>query len=297
MKKLKKNNIKIVYDTDDDLLNIDENHVVYEEFSKLASTIEYMLSNCDIITVSTDNLKKQLSRYSENITVLPNTLMKIWDFKPVIKNSLKSKKTIKIGYFGSYTHEKDVELIKDAIENVGKYFTKHDIVFEVIGACYKNQNWINPVYVPSSYSTNPTFKDNIKNKIIFSLNNFGLMKRNLAYCTFVQWMKNEINWDIAVAPLEKSNINSSKSNLKYLEYSAMNIPCIYSDVGPYKEIKDKKTGLVVENKTECWSNAIINLIEDEKLYESILKNAYDDIKQNYMVDNASSIWKKILDEI
>ena len=110
-------------------------------------------------------------------------------------------------------------------------------------------------------------------------------------------MQNEIDWDIAVAPLEDTNINKSKSNLKYLEYTALNIPGVYSNIGPYKEIGKKNTGIVVNNTPNEWENALISLIEDDQLYKLTLKNAHEDVSKNYLVKNSVEIWEKIIKEI
>ena len=52
----------------------------------------------------------------------------------------------------------------------------------------------------------------------------------------------------------------------------------------------------MNNTPEEWEKALINLIEDNELYETILKNAHEDVEKNYLVKNSSTIWKDILDE-
>ena len=162
--------------------------------------------------------------------------------------------------------------------------------------CSENHEWIKKINMPNNYKNNPTFKDYLKNFVSNFLSRLGLMYNSLPYINFINWMQNEIDWDIAVAPLEDTNINRSKSNLKYLEYTALNIPGVYSNIGPYKEIGEKNTGIVVNNTPEEWENALINLIEDDQLYKTTLKNAYEDVENNYLVKNSSTIWKSILDE-
>jgi len=293
-KLLKKNTIKIIFDIDDDLLNIDKTHVEYERYTKLKTTLEFLISKSDLITVSTKFLKQQLDKYNNNIIIIPNTLMKLWDY-PYNKNikKLKSKEKIKIGYFGTRSHGNDLLLIKTAISNVRNQIKK-EIIVETIGVCHENHDWINQISMPNNYKDNPTIKDNMKNSLQYILNKFNIMPPSLPYCNFIKWIKNETDWDIGIAPLENNNINRSKSNLKYLEYTALNIPCIYSNIGPYKEIREKNTGIVVNNTTNEWENALINLIENYELYETIIKNAQKDVENNYLVKNASLIWKQIL---
>lgn len=257
-----------------------------------------MLKNSDIITVSTENLKTRLNGLNNNIIIVPNTLLKLFDYDQNVKiKNLNNKKTVKIGYFGTRTHGNDIKLIETAIHNVKKTLKNKKIILEVVGVCSENHKWIKKINMPNNYKNNPTYKDHMKNIVSNLLSRINLMYNSLPYLSFINWMKNEIDWDIAIAPLEDTKINQSKSNLKYLEYTALNIPCIYSNIGPYKEIGEKNTGMVVNNTTEEWENALIKLIEDNELYETILKNAHEDVSKNYMVENASLIWNQILKDV
>lgn len=291
---IKKNDIKIIYDLDDDLLNIEKDHRDYERYSKLHDVFKYIINNSDVVTVSTQYLKTQLVQYNNNIRIVPNVLMKLWDFNPnkKIKN-LNSSKTIKIGYFGSITHGGDIQLLENAISAVKYHFKNKQVIFEIVGGCHENHDWINRINLPYSYGVKSTFKNKLMNVLAYFLNEFSILRVNLPYSSFIPFMKNEIDWDIGLAPLEDTSINRSKSNLKYLEYTALNVPGVYSNVGPYQEITNKKTGVVVNNSEE-WGEAIITLIEDNELYETILKNAYSDINDNYLVENAALIWDGIL---
>ncbi len=247
-----------------------------------------------MITVSTKYLKHQLLQYTDNITVIPNTLMNLWKFNSDKKaKNLKSKNQIKIGYFGTRSHGNDLLLLETAISNIKKQLKK-EITLEIVGVSHETQDWIIKINIPNNYKDNPTAKDKIKNILQNILNKFNLMPPYLPYCSFIKWMKNEIGWDFAVAPLEDTNINKSKSNLKYLEYTALNIPGVYSDIGPYKELGEKNTGIVVNNTTEEWETALIGLIEDNELYETLLENAREDVKKNYLVKRSAEIWKNIL---
>lgn len=293
-KKIKDNNIKIFYDIDDDLLGIDETHIDYDEISKLRDIYKFIIMNSDLITVSTSYLKGQLMEYNENIIIIPNTLMKLWNFNPHTKiKKLKTKKSIKIGYFGTLSHGEDIKLLENAINNVKNHFLDKEIIFEVVGVCPESYKWITKINIPRKYNIKLPFKDNIKSIVAYSLSKLNLLTYSIPYPNFVSWMNDEMDWDVAVAPLENSNINKSKSNLKYLEYTALNIPGVYSNVGPYTEISETRSGLVVNNTTKEWKNALISLIEDDELYKTVLCNAREDVEKNYQCENSVQIWKNI----
>ena len=106
------------------------------------------------------------------------------------------------------------------------------------------------------------------------------------------WIKNNINWDIGIAPLEDNMINKSKSEIKYLEYSSWGFAGVYSDVGPYSRVVDNyKNGILIKNN-DCdeWVNSIIYLIENNELYNNIRKNAIEDINANYSLDSFIDSW-------
>lgn len=76
-----------------------------------------------------------------------------------------------------------------------------------------------------------------------------------------------IDFDIGLAPLEDTIFTRSKSYIKALEYSALGIPVIASDVGPYREfVDDGVTGFLVRRESE-WIDRIRLLVEDADLRE------------------------------
>ena len=67
--------------------------------------------------------------------------------------------------------------------------------------------------------------------------------------------------DIALAPLLDTPFNRTKSNIKWLEYSACGIVGIFSDLTPYNSyVKQGKTGLLVDNSPENWFDAMDSLV-------------------------------------
>ena len=67
-----------------------------------------------------------------------------------------------------------------------------------------------------------------------------------------------MNLDIAVAPLAKIPFNQGKSNLRLLEYGALGIPVVCTDIDPYRN----SPACCVENTEEAWTGAIRERIYD-----------------------------------
>ena len=98
---------------------------------------------------------------------------------------------------------------------------------------------------------------------------------------YAQW-----NFDIGLAPLWNNKFNNGKSNLKYLENAARRIPTVASNLDPYQCIKQGETGFKC-NTTEEWVEALSKLIEGKDLRKRMGQNAYDHVKADYnAIDNA-----------
>ena len=261
--------IKLIYEIDDDLVNMDTTQPDFKRYEEKINVVRYLAENASCVTVTTDSLKASLLGFNSNIEIIPNALTDSWKLDELFE--IKDKKTIKIGYMGTTTHENDLKLIEEAIKNIQLNSDKK-IVFEMVGG------------------TDSSFKG-------MSRVNIPVNKRH--YPNFVEWLQNAVNWDIAIAPLVKNNnINESKSELKYLEYTALNVPGVYSDVGPYSKcIVHEDNGLLVKNNSVYeWEINMKKLIESKELREKILKNAKKDIFKNYVLDRLVNNWEIFLNK-
>lgn len=266
----KTNEIKLIYEIDDDLLGIDENHPDYNEFCDKKEVIQYLISNSDIVVVSTEYLKEKLISLNSNIEVIKNFSNDMLN----LKNNSFNSDILKIGYMGTLTHKNDVKLIERAVDNVKDYFSKKGkkVIFETVGVSDEEIDCAEQIKIPFKYSKYPYF---------------------------IRWLKRIVDWDIALAPLENIEFNKSKSEMKYLEYTSLGVPGIYSDFGTYGEvIENKNNGILIKNNSvEEWQSAIIDLIENTDLRESIVKNAHEYIENNYSIELIINSWFKIFEEL
>jgi hypothetical protein len=84
-------------------------------------------------------------------------------------------------------------------------------------------------------------------------------------------MMRNIKADIAIAPIGDTVFNLAKSDLKYLEYSAINIPSLFSTIGNGNGPYDKTPAQLVSNSADNWYTAIKELYKDENKQQEILK--------------------------
>ena len=261
--KCQKYGIKLVYETDDDLLGVEKNSPSYEYVNRVSKSIKDFIDASDVITVTTPTLA---SKFDEDKTVIiPNYYVdSVFD----IKEDIKNEGTLKLGYYGTLTHSKDLFLIKNVILKLKE---KYDFEFEVIGGFNASDNveeeWFKPVELPPN---------------------------NMDFEKFMGWLSKTIDWDIAIVPLEDSSFNQCKSELKFIELAVLGLPGVYSDMCVYNTVvSDGVDGFLALNEDE-WIEKIEKLILDKYLRKTIRQNALNKVLSDYLIDDRIKKWNVVL---
>lgn len=106
---------------------------------------------------------------------------------------------------------------------------------------------------------------------------------------FVKWREeSEIrdlqSIDIGLMPVPDTTWARGKVGFKAIQYSAVGIPPIVSDVGSGREVVDDgRTGLVVPNEPEAWRQALIRLISDPALRRQMGEAARAHVLARYSI--------------
>ena len=264
--KCKNHGIKLIYETDDDLLGVEKNSPSYDYVMRVADSINAFIDASDVITVTTPTLA---SKFDESKTVIiPNYYVdSVFD----IKKDIKKEGRLKLGYYGTLTHSKDLLLIKDVILRLKE---KHDFDFEVIGGFNQGDDidgdWFSAVELPAD---------------------------NMNFEKFMKWLSENVNWDVAVVPLEDSPFNQCKSELKFIELAVMAVPAVYSDMCVYNGVVDDGiNGFLAENDDE-WVEKIEKLISDKELCENIRQNALNEVLSSYKLEDRVNQWDEIISNL
>lgn len=252
----------IVFEIDDNLLDLPPNSKVRADYIDYLADLEVLASSASAITVSTPQLAKVLKNYSSNIRVFPNfideSLWKITDNHPNDKNIGNS--SVSAVYIGTKTHAEDLKIIRRPMKKL-QLESEGTFKFYVIGGEENSEStdWYSSIRIP----------DGCK-----------------AYPKFIGWLQNlELQFDFAVAPLAENSLNGCKSHLKYLEYSALGLPGIYSDFGPYPEvINHGVNGFLSKNTEADWYEKIDQMATNIKLRNNTKKTAYEDIQRNHLLN-------------
>jgi glycosyltransferase involved in cell wall biosynthesis len=108
-------------------------------------------------------------------------------------------------------------------------------------------------------------------------------------------MSSNIYWDIAIAPLEDNSFTRCKSDIKFLDYSALGIAGIYSRVAPYeKTVRHLETGYLANNSTEDWVKALDLLLKDDSLRQKLARRAKEYVLSARMLKQCAKNWHKAI---
>jgi hypothetical protein len=117
------------------------------------------------------------------------------------------------------------------------------------------------------------------------------LRGETSYPLFMLWFTSHLQWDIALSPLSETDFNHCKSDIKFLDYSALGAAGIYSRASAYtSSVQHLRTGLLVENSTESWDEALHCLITDDDLRVRLAHNARENLYTKRTLKHSSHHW-------
>jgi len=259
---------KIIYEIDDIIFKEDIPHYNKFRFAfedpKIRQTSLEIMQICDEITVTNKFMQDYYIEKTgnKNVTIIPNFIPKFWmdryfNFENVRNNYQKFKKKPRVVYCGSGAHFD--------IENRIKQKDDFHHVNDVIRKTVDKFEWVFVGGFPL------TLKDLIQEKKV----EYYQWSNLVDYPNYI----NSMNATVFYAPLEDSNFNKAKSDLKFIEACAMGIPVICQDLCTYSTAFHKfKTGDDLINQIEL-------LTKDSKKYTKEVKRARGYMKSRWMEDN------------
>jgi Glycosyltransferase len=230
----RRGDVATVYEVDDDLLNVDPSSEAAYAFYARADIRANIAANAacaDMVTVSTPVLAEVMSAYNSNVVVLPNALD-----GGLFDHARPRRGRLTVGWAGSATHRMD---LTEAASGVRQFLRRHpDVDMHFIGEDYSRL----------IAGTDTVLAGRIRHT--------GWRLDIAAYYA-------TLDFDIGIAPLRPHVFNRSKTAVKILEYSALGIPWVASDVGPYHD-HGPHGGVLVRYPHE-WPRVLGDLAADESM--------------------------------
>lgn len=196
--------LRHLHELDEDLLAVPADKDPQGSYAAYAPTLSRLLAAAGCVTVSTGPLAARVWDMNRNVEVVPNWLaLRLWR-GPLPRRERDG--TVRALYMGSVTHGEDLALVLPALTDVA---ARHpDFRLAVIGVQEEPlPRWIERIQIPEA-------------------------ARN--YPDFAGWLKAQAGqFDFGLAPLAAQGFNLHKSDLKLLEYGALGLPVLASDLPVY----------------------------------------------------------------
>ncbi|MFO1025107.1 MAG: glycosyltransferase [Acetobacteraceae bacterium] len=266
----------LVYDLDDDLLTVPPSHPDATTLRPKARVVRHMLEQADRVSVASTGLMQRLATIRHDAVLVPNGLdERIWAYGPTPPRW--QPWPLRILCMGSTTHERDLALILPALERLAAE-CQDRVVIDIIGMTpvFKLPDFVRRI-VPPFFATQ-------------------------SYPAFVHWI-NAITpgWHIGLAPLADTGFNRCKSPIKAMDYAALGLAVLASDVPAYRgSLADGEVGQLVPNDPNAWLDALSWLVRDQVQWRDyVLRSRQAFLAQASLTSQATTRranWLALLDE-
>lgn len=277
---------KIVVDNDDTYK--DDGGCKYTEFldeermkkglREVNHTFDSALKEADLVTCSTEFLKKEYELINPNVVVLPNCIDPFYFDEP-LKNETDK---VRIGIVGSIGITSDFDLCKPILAH---FKDREDVTFILFSMPPKGQDEITRQLYAEEYK----FLDEL------------LTYKNIEWQPFVDHQDyydtlNKLKLDISIIPRADNYFNRCKSNLKFLEMSMLEIPCIAqgfpTNDSPYEVDEDDAKHMIIVKENENWIPEIEALIKDKERRIEMGSKAREYVENKYNIEKNCFKWEE-----
>ena len=279
---LKAQGKKIVFDNDDtakDAGGFKFTEYMNEEKVKrgldvMNKNLDTFITEADLVTCSTEFLKKEYEVLNPNVIVLPNTVDPFYYPEP-LRNETD---IVRIGITGSVGVTADVEGLKPIIEHY-----QHDprVRLVLLSLPPEGNNEVYKQLYVEEYA--------FWNKMNIEWHSYAPTDEYYEYL-------NNLKLDMVIIPRHDSLFNRCKSNLKFLENSMLEIPTIGQSFStgdsPYEVNKEDAKHLLLATDTASWVAQIEKLIGDKELRLEMGKKAREYVEKTYSIENNSHLWRE-----
>ena len=281
---LKEAGKKIVMDNDDtyrsnsgvpvqmfgkDRENLDKaiNHIdtQLKEFAKIA----------DMVTVTTEFLKKEYEPYCKNVVVLPNCVDP-FDWEEPVKNDTGKTRIL---ITGSVASNKDYENIIPLLEKL-KGRKDVQLVLQALPADKEELKESREMYKPELVFWKQ-----------YDVEWYPFMKLT-DYLEFLPSLK----IDIMLIPRHDNYFNRCKSNLKFLEASMCKMATVAQSFpdgnSPYEVDKEDTENLILANTPEDWVDKVTDLLDNKEKIDILKEKSHEYVKNKYDINKCGHKWKE-----
>jgi len=258
--------------------------------SRLVSNVfkdqyESLIKEADAIITPSKTLAKKFRKLTKgkDVFILPNAI----DYDHY-KERPREHKDLMIGYMGAASHWRDLSIIIDVLEKLHEKYDFYFVLYGMMGepleaAMYYYNRLLSANLQPEQ---NAYYKD--------ALDFYQRLKKlKMLHIPFYPPELHpsalaRADFDIGLAPLEDTEFNNGKSDIKFCEYAAVGTVTLASKVEPYKS---SGVGYYAKNNFKDWYNKLERLIVDRDFRLRLLKKQQEWVKKNRDIGKVSIDWE------
>jgi glycosyltransferase involved in cell wall biosynthesis len=247
-----------VTETDDNMYDVPDNNLAASHYFHGSDSARMFAEQCELsdgMVVSTPNLKTVYDQHNRNIHVVENAIdLALWRRLP----PPPGRQGVTIGWVGGASHTLDLKMIERPLFKVLE--ENPHVRFVCLHGCPPDWRDRDRVVCPMAM-VGPRYLPEFK-----------------PIRDYPEWVIKH-RFDIGIAPLEDNLFNRAKSNLRWLEYSAMGIPTVASPLDHFTQsIEHKKHGYLADGDDD-WYEYLTLLVRNEAERIRVGTNARHAVKQ------------------
>jgi glycosyltransferase involved in cell wall biosynthesis len=239
---------------------VDGKNLEIKDNEKRIEYIHESMEMAHLITATTDTLAEVFSHINPHVKALPNCIdLNLWKRVPLVR---EDPNEIRLYWSGGSSHYEDWTLLEEPLIDIMKMYD--NVKLYILGQLFKG-----------------AIRKLPSNRVVFH-----------EWVDFIAYpyVSALINADISLIPLRDTPFNRCKSNIKWVEQGALEVPSVTSKVSPYMEYATDDNGIfVTDNSPEGWYKGIATLIEDEMLRKEMGRKAREYVVEHF--DIATQYWR------
>jgi glycosyltransferase involved in cell wall biosynthesis len=242
---------RTIYDLDDNLLDM-QGHDEQESYSAMTAAVRESLACADEVWCSTPDLGRRIAMQGRGrIQVLPNTLdPELWGLERPSPSARHPDSPLRLLYMGTRTHDQDYAFLHQVMEALHEQMPGA-MELSLIGVRSRDDDcppWLRVLSPPPHVGA--------------------------SYPAFVHWLIQQEGFDIGLAPLLANPFNNCKSPIKVLDYAAIGLPTLASDMPAYTHSLTHDVDCFhAVNQVEAWQDMLQNLITQPERRQRVCRNA------------------------
>jgi glycosyltransferase involved in cell wall biosynthesis len=212
----------------------------------------------DMVTVTQPKLAEAYAEHNPNVVCLPNCIdLELWRKLP-----MKRRDDVRLYWSGGSSHYQDWLILHDVLPIIFNRYKQVKLV--IMGT---------------------VFKGTIK-----SLDKRRIECNSWVHTQAYPYKSAIMDADISIIPLEENKFNVGKSNIKWVEQSALEVPSVCSAITPYVDANNGVNGVFVKNTVDDWVDGISALVEDSILRAKLAAEARKTVEMHYSIDSQKFKW-------